>query len=260
MDQDIILVKPTEPISTIWLNRSSELNLLNADMLRSLQNTFERLRSVDGLRAVILSSMSDETFSAGVDVRSIFDLGPGAIAEFVESGQRLMRCIESFPVPVLASIQGLALGSGLELALACDLIFVSDKARLGLTDVNFGLLPPFGGLERLRNRCGNGTAARLLYSAEIVSAQEAQQIGLVDRLFPSEDLPVEIRKTADEIAARAPLAIQAIKRGLRGSAGWNLHAGLRQGVEEYLNLYCSLDREEGMNAFLQNRTPQFKGK
>ena len=186
------------------------------------------------------------------------DLGPRAIADYVELGQRAMRALELLDLPVIAAVNGFALGGGLELALACDIICASNRAKLGQPEVNLGIIPGFGGTARLAARCGIGAARRLVYSGELVRAEEAQVMGLVDKIFEPEKLLDETRAFAALIAGKAPLAVRGAKRVLRQAQENALHVGLRLEVEEFLRLFASADREEGMQAFLQKREPKFR--
>jgi enoyl-CoA hydratase len=168
--------------------------------------------------------------------------------------------IETFPAPVIAAVNGFALGGGLELALSCDLIIAADTAKLGQPEVNLGIIPGFGGTQRLIHRCGVGTARRLCYTGELLSAEEGCLVGIVDKVVPAASLIEEARNWAKLIASKAPLAVKGAKKVIRVSQETDLLSGLRLEVEEFLSLFGSADREEGMTAFLEKRPPKFTGR
>jgi enoyl-CoA hydratase len=186
-------------------------------------------------------------------------LGPRAIADYVELGQRTMRQIETFELPVIAAVNGFALGGGLELALSCDLIFASDTAKVGQPEVNLGVIPGFGGTQRLIARCGVGTAKRLCYTGDIINSDEALRLGIVDKVFTKDTLLEEVFKICSTISTKAPLAVQAAKRVINQSVEQQMLSGLRREVDEFLTVFNSKDRSEGMQAFLQKRPAKFNG-
>jgi len=249
-----------EGIYTLTINRPESLNALNADVLQSLILAFQRVSADEGARVVVITGSGPKAFVAGADIHSMADLGGRAIADYLELGQRAMRSIECCHVPVIAAVNGFALGGGLELALSCDLILCAAGARLGQPEVNLGIIPGFGGTQRLIQRCGIGFAKRLCYTGELISADEAKIAGLVDKVVADDALAAESRALATVMASKAPLAVQGAKRVIRSSQEGVLLAGLRTEVEEFLRLFSTRDREEGMAAFLQKRKPTFTGK
>ena len=250
----------TGPIGRVIINRPEALNALNQDVLQSLALTLEKIEKDLSIRVVTITGAAEKAFAAGADVRSMYDLGPRPIADYLELGQRVMRRIETLRVPVIAMVNGYALGGGLELALACDMIIASKNALLGQPEVNLGIIPGFGGTQRLIQRCGVGTARRLCYSGELVGADEGYQIGLVDKVFEADQLAHQVTLFAETIANKAPLAVEKAKKVIRLSQESSLLAGLRQEVEGFLDLFDTRDREEGMGAFLEKRNPEFKRK
>jgi enoyl-CoA hydratase len=258
-DETVKLIKEDE-VSEIFINRPNNLNALNPDVLQSLILILEKLEKNAKTKVLIITGSGDKAFVAGADIHSMSQLGPRAIADYVELGQRAMRKIETAPFPVIASVNGFALGGGLELALACDLIIASESAKLGQPEVNLGILPGFGGTQRLAARCGLGTTRRLVYSGEMIDAEEALRLGLVDYLAAPGELWEKTKKIAGVIAAKAPLAVKHSKEVIRKSQDASLLSGLRLEVEAFLQLFSTVDREEGMNAFLQKRPAKFIGK
>ena len=197
---------------------------------------------------------------AGADVPGMAQLGPRAIADYAELGQRAFRVIETARVPVIAAIKGFALGGGLELALACDMIVASSSAKVGQPEVNLGIIPGFGGTQRLIERCGIGTAKRLVLTGEIITAEEALRLCVVDKVVEPAELLTAARAWGELIASKAPMAVSAGKRVIRQAQEQALLAGLQREVESFLQLFGSADREEGMSAFMQKRPAVFKGK
>ena len=258
-EQTVKLIKE-DVVSEVLINRIESLNALNPDVLQSLILLIEKLKQKAQTRALIISGAGEKAFVAGADIRSMSSLGPRAIADYVELGQRAMRAIETAPFPVIAAVNGFALGGGLELALACDLIFASENAKLGQPEVNLGIIPGFGGTQRLIARCGIGAARRLIYSGELIDANEALRIGLADKVAKPDELMSLARSIADNISSKAPLAVQKAKSVIRLSQEENMLAGLRLEVEGFLEIFSTRDREEGMNAFLEKRKADFKGK
>ena len=246
-------------ISEIIINRPKDLNALNPDVLQSLLIIFDKLEKRGDVRAVIITGAGEKAFVAGADIKSMIDLGPRPIADYVELGQRVMRRIESFGAPVIAAVNGYALGGGFELALACDLIVAAAGAKLGLPEVKLGIAPGFGGTQRLALRTGIGVARRLIFTGDFISSEEALSLMVVDKVVPPETLLEEARSLARVISERAPLAVRKAKELIRKGSELALLSGMQLEVEGFLELFKSADREEGMKAFLQNRPPVYKG-
>lgn len=260
MEEESVKLVTEGVVAEILINRPKTLNALNADVLNSLFLLIQKLDANQQVRVITITGAGEKAFVAGADIHSMAQLGPRAIADYVELGQRTMRAIETARVPVIACVNGFALGGGMELALACDLIVAAKTARFGQPEVNLGIIPGFGGTQRLIHRCGLGTARRLVYTGELIGAEEAARLGVVDVLAEPADLAETTRATAQLIASKGPLAVQAAKKVLRQSQDTVLSAGLRLEVDAFLQLFASADREEGMQAFIQKRQPQFSGR
>lgn len=260
MDEESVKLNSIGDFAHISINRPQHLNALTPDVLQSIILMLDRLHKDPAIKALVVSGEGEKAFVAGADVPTMARLGPRPLAEFVELGQRAMRAIECARFPVIAAVGGYALGGGLELALACDLIVAGEAAKLGQPEVNLGIMPGFGGTIRLVQRCGIGVARRLVYTGEIISAAEALQCGLVDRVVKQDELLSSAKAIAANIADKAPLAVQRAKRVIRQASEQHLFAGLRLEVEGFVDLFDTADREEGMNAFLQKRQAKFIGK
>lgn len=259
-EENTLLVEQDGAVATITINRPESLNALNPDVLQGLILGFGKIASNKSIYSVIITGKGPKAFVAGADIRSMSQLGPRPLADYVELGQRAMRVIETFPVPVIAAVNGFALGGGLELALACDLIVCAESAKLGQPEVNLGIIPGFGGTQRLIQRCGIGAARRLCYTGDLIGADEARTIGLADKVVPDVQLMEEVSKMATTIASKAPLAVQGAKRVINRAHESLLLSGLRLEVEEFARLFDTVDREEGMAAFLEKRAAKFSGR
>jgi enoyl-CoA hydratase len=260
MEENTVLVERDGAIVTVTINRPESLNALNPDVLQGLVIEFGKIASDPSIRSVIITGRGPKAFVAGADIRSMHGLGVRPIADYVELGQRAMRLIEMCEVPVIAAVNGFALGGGLELALACDIIVCCESAKLGQPEVSLGIIPGFGGTQRLLQRCGIGSARRLCYTGDLVGAEEARIIGLADKVVPDAQLIEEVKKMATTIASKAPLAVKGAKKVINEAHQSLLLSGLRLEVEEFLKLFGTADREEGMTAFLQKRPATFTGR
>lgn len=247
-------------VAQILINRPKSLNALNPDVLQSLIMAFEKLARNKDVRVVTLWGAGDKAFVAGADIQAMASLGNRAMADYIALGLRTMRAIETCSVPVIAAVGGYALGGGLELALACDIIVAAPRAKFGLPEVSLGIIPGFGGTQRLIERCGIGAARRLSLVGDIVSAEYATSINLVDVLAEEGQLTETVQKLTDEIQKRGPLAVSAAKRVIRSHAEQQLLSGISRETEAFLDLFTSVDREEGMAAFLEKREAKFIGK
>ena len=248
------------PLAVITLSRPQALNALNAKMLRELKEAVKTVGQDHTVRAVILTG-EGTAFVAGADVKAMQALAnrPDAIREFTVFGQQMLKDIEALPQPVIAALNGFALGGGLELALACDIRLASADARLGFPEVGLGILPGLGGTQRAARLVGRGPAAELIFTAEPISADEAARIGLVNRVVPPAQLMAEARKLAERIASRAPVAVAKAKAALHASQQLPLDQGLAFEVDRVMEAFATPDRVEGMQAFVEKRRPVFTG-
>jgi enoyl-CoA hydratase len=247
-------------IATITIAREKALNALNGQTLNEIAWA---LREADGdarIRAVILTGAGDKAFVAGADIAAMADLTPVEARSFAAAGRTVGDVLEAMGKPVIAAVNGFALGGGTELALACDFVYASEKAKFGQPEVNLGVIPGFGGTQRLARRIGQGRAMELILTGDIINAEEAYRLGLVNRIIPSADLLAETRKTADKIAQKGPLAIAYARRAVRKSAELSLSAGNDYEAELFALLFATQDQKEGMNAFLAKRPAKFEGK
>ncbi len=249
------------PIATITMSRPEAMNALNRKVLRELKDALAQVRANGAVRAVILTGEGN-AFVSGADIREMQALAgrPAAIRAFTQFGQGVLRDIETLPQPVIAAINGFALGGGLELALACDLRIAASEARLGFPEVGLGILPGLGGTQRTTRLAGRGVAAELILTGDVIGAEEAARRGLVNRVVAPEDLMEAARELAERIASRGPVAVAMAKAAILAAEELPLTKGLAFELERTCEVMRTPDRVEGMQAFLEKRKPVFSGK
>lgn len=247
-----------EPIATVEMQRPDKLNALNAEVLDELGRALDQLRGRDDLRVLLLRG-EGRAFIAGADIEAMIEMSPEEGEAFAEKGHETLRALENVPVPVIAAVDGFALGGGLEVALACDLIYASGRAQFGLPEVSLGIIPGFGGTQRLARFVGWQHARELVYTARRISADEAERIGLACQCFEVDNFDERVREIADLIASRGPLAVQGAKEVMRAGEDAPLEEGLKAERETFRELFDTDDRTEGMEAFVDRRDPEFRG-
>lgn len=249
-------------IATITLNRPDKLNALNAELLGELDALLQTLSDATGADAIscaILTGAGDKAFAAGADIAAMVGMSTEQARAFSALGHRVCTRIERAPFPVIGAVQGFALGGGCELALACDFLYASEKAKFGQPEVNLGVIPGFGGTQRLSRRVGIGRARELCYTGDIVDATEAYRIGLVNAVLPHADLTTRARNVAAKIAAKGRLAIAQCKRVLYTGSDVPLEVANALETQAFAMLFGTRDREEGMKAFIEKRKADFTG-
>jgi enoyl-CoA hydratase/3-hydroxyacyl-CoA dehydrogenase len=246
-------------VATILMNRPEAMNALNEKVLGELKQVIAQLRDDPAARVVIITG-EGAAFVAGADIRAMLSKDHAAIAEFIRFGQGVLDDVEALPKPVIAAINGYALGGGLELALACDVRLASTESRMGFPEVGLGIFPGFGGTQRAPRLIGKGQASELVFTGDQIGAEEAVRIGLVNRAVPPQQLMVEARKLAERIARQGPLAVQRAKGAVNQTVQTGQEAGLKYERDVVTSTFGTEDQKEGMTAFLERRKPQFKGK
>lgn len=255
-----LLVSIEPPLARVVINRPERLNALNLATLAELDQAFEHLRGAAGVRAVLLTGAGPKAFAAGADVSEIASLDAVAALEFSQRGNALFRRIERFPRPVIAAINGFALGGGLELAMAATLRLASENAWLGQPEVKLGLIPGYGGTQRLARLIGPGPALQLIIAGDPVTAAEALRLGLVNQVVPAAELMAAAEALARNIAAHAPLAIEFCLQAVRAGMEMSLDQGLALEASLFALSCATQDMKEGTRAFLEKRAPQFEGR
>jgi enoyl-CoA hydratase/carnithine racemase len=241
-------------IAFITVNRPAVRNALNTATMQELWSVFESIKKDDTIRVAILTGSGDKAFVAGADINELSTLAPVAAKDFSLAGQAIFDSIEQLGKPVIAAVNGYALGGGCELAMACTFRIASDNATFGQPEVKLGIIPGYGGTQRLARLAGYGQAAQLLVTGEAINAAEALRIGLVNQVVPQPELLPAAEAIAKKVMANAPLAVKFCLDALATHGGMDLEATL-------FGLCCATeDMREGMNAFLEKRAPKFRGK
>jgi len=246
-------------IGILTINRPNVLNALNWDTLGELREFLEDVLPKEELKALIFTGAGDKAFVAGADIAQMNEMKEREFRDYVDYAHRVYELIENEPCPSIAAINGYALGGGCELALACDIRIASEKARLGFPEVKLGIFPGWGGTQRITRILGLGKTKELVFTGEMINAEEALRIGLVERVVPHEEIMNEAKKLAGEIAKRGPLAVRLSKTAINAGSEMDLQKALL--LEKTLVSLCfnSQDRIEGMRAFLEKREPSFTG-
>jgi enoyl-CoA hydratase len=243
----------------LTLHRPDVLNALNAELKEETAKALKELNRDPNILVIIMTGSGEKAFSAGADLNELKKLTAVEGLERSLSGQKLSLQMESLDKPIIAAINGYALGGGCELALACDIRIASEKAKLGQPEVNLGIIPGFGGTQRLPRVVGKGKAMELILTGDIIDAQEALKIGLVEKVVPPEKLMETAKEMAQKIASKGPIAIRLSKKAIHEGLQMDLDRGLAL-ESSYFGAVCSTqDKLEGISAFLEKRKPQFKG-
>jgi len=258
MTLETLLYTVEDGIAVITVNRPDTLNALNAQVIQELGQAFYQARADDAVQGIVLTGAGDKSFVAGADIQQFPDLDALSGHRFALRGQAVFNRIEEMPKPVVAAVNGYALGGGCELALACHLRVASENASFGQPEVGLGLLPGYGATQRLPRLVGRGLAIELILTGDRISAGRAYEIGLVNRVVPLGDLLDTAKTIIATIAAKAPLAVGMALEALRTS-DLPLHEGLRYEASLFGQACATADFKEGVAAFLERRKPTFKG-
>ncbi len=255
MNYENLLVERENYITTITINRPQALNALNASTISELSNVLDELRNDGACRVILLTGSGEKSFVAGADIKEFSDFGAKQAENLARNGQEsLFNKVENMNKPVIAAVNGFALGGGLELAMACHIRYASDNAKLGLPEVTLGLIPGYGGTQRLPKLVGKGWANELIFTAKMIPAEKAKEIGLVNEVFPQEMLLEKCRELAAIIAKNSPMGIaKAIEAVNMCDSG----KGFEKEIQSFGELFEMDDKKEGVAAFLEKRKPVF---
>jgi enoyl-CoA hydratase len=259
MNFEAITYEVNEGIATIAVNRPDVLNALNRRVLAEMLVAIGQVSADDDVKCVILTGVG-KAFVAGADIAEMSNYTNREALAFGDLGHSVLIGLETLDKPVIAAVNGFALGGGTELALGCDFIYASTKAKFGQPEVNLGIIPGFGGTQRLARSIGLNKARELIYTGDIISAEEARRIGLVAALFEPEELMDKVIEKAKILMSKGPLAIATAKRVMNKGADLSLDAALEFEKQAFSALFGSEDRAEGMKAFIEKRKPNFKTK
>ncbi len=260
MSEELVLLEKEPPLAIITINRPKALNALNSKVLMALSETLDKVNDDEEVRVVIVTGSGEKAFVAGADIAEMSEMTPLEGSNFSRLGQLVFKKVEELKKPVIAAVNGFALGGGSELALACDFIYASENAKFGLPEVTLGIMPGFGGTQRLPRLIGKGRAKELIFTGKMISASEAYEIGMLNKVLPQEQLMDAVKEVARQIAKNGPIAV-SIAKGLV-DVGYDipLDDGCLMESKSFGVCASTEDKREGMKAFLEKRKPVFKGR
>jgi enoyl-CoA hydratase len=258
MNYETLLVDVQDAIATVTLNRPEVLNALNAQMFHDLEDVFTTLSDDENVRVILLTGVGERAFAAGADIRGLVETDADSGRAVSDRGQEVCRQIELCRKPVIACVNGVALGGGCELAMACTLRIASETAKMGLPEVKLGLVPGYGGTQRLVRLVGRGAALRMMLTAAVVGGEEALRLGLVQEVAPAAELMTRARAMAATIASMSPLGIEGVLEAVEH--GGSIEEGLLSEAYIFGRLCGTADKHEGLTAFLEKRKPQWQGR
>jgi enoyl-CoA hydratase len=254
-----LLLETEGGVATLTVNRPQSLNALNSALLGELECAFYQLRTDAEVKTIVITGSGEKAFVAGADIKEMATLTPPQAHAFALKGQQVLLALEGMKKPVLAAVNGYALGGGLELALACDFIYASESAKLGFPEVTLGIMPGFGGTQNLARLIGPGRAKELVFSGKMIPAQQAVAWGVVNQVFPAADLLPKAQEMAAAIAQTAPLGVGYAKDAIVNGLNMSKEDGFRYEASLFGVLFGTQDQREGMAAFVEKRAAKFTG-
>jgi len=255
-----ITVVVENAIGTLTINRPKALNALNTETLKEIQLGIQEIKETAGIRVLIITGAGEKAFVAGADIQEMSEMNSIEALGFSKLGHFTLKMIQDLDRPVVAAVNGFALGGGTEIALACDFIYASENARFGLPETTLGVFPGFGGTQRLPRLIGKGKSKELIYTGKMITAQEAFQMGIVNRVIAPASLMEETKKVAAQIAGNGPVGVKLAKMVVDG--GFNMDLVEACSLESYAFglSFSTHDQKEGMKAFLEKRKPNYQGR
>lgn len=260
MAYENILFTVEDGIATITFNRPKALNALNGALLFELSQALGEVAANEEIRVLILTGAGEKSFVAGADITELATFGPLQAKMFAQQGQAIISTLQSLSIPVIAAVNGFALGGGSEMALACDFIYASENANFGLPEISLGIIPGFGGTQRLPRLIGPNLAKEMIFTGKMIPAAEAREIGMVNKVLPPASLMEETLKTARVIAAKGKVSLRAAKQSVNRGLNTDLATGLDIECDAFALCMASEDAKEGTSAFLEKRKAAFKGR
>jgi enoyl-CoA hydratase len=260
MAYDNILFQVDQGIATITFNRPKALNALNQALLEELSRGLDAIAADEDIRVLILTGAGEKAFVAGADITELATFTVLQAKVFSRAGHAILAKLQELPIAVIAAVNGFALGGGSEIALACDFIYAAENAKFGLPEITLGLIPGFGGTQRLPRLIGPSRAKELIFTGKMISAAEAAQIGLVNKVFPPAALMDEALKTARDIAAKGRVSLREAKQAVDRGLNTDLSTGCSIEIDAFALTLASADAREGTGAFLEKRKAAFTGK
>jgi enoyl-CoA hydratase len=259
MAYENIIFETAEGIATITFNRPKALNALNGDLLDELAAALDIIVADEDIRVLILTGAGEKSFVAGADITELATFNTLQGKMFARKGQLIISRLQELAIPVIAAVNGFALGGGSEMSLACDFIYASENAMFGLPEITLGIIPGFGGTQRLPRLIGSNRAKEMIFTGTMIPAVEAEKIGMVNRVLPQASLMEETLKTARAIAARGKVSLRAAKQAINSGLNVDLATGCHIEADAFAICMASEDGKEGTRAFIEKRKPQFKG-
>ena len=255
-----LLIAEEEGVAVVTINRPKALNALNSEVLDDLAKAFDELAAKDAVKAIILTGSGEKSFVAGADITQMKDMNVVEGKLFAEKGQGTFLKVEQCPKPVIAAVNGFALGGGCELSMACDIRIAAENAKFGQPEVSLGIVPGFGGTQRLPRLVGRGMAKLLIYTGDMIDAQEALRIGLVQKVVAPENLLVEAKNIVKRILKKSAVAVNFAKDAINRGMEMDIPNALQYEAYIFGTCFASEDQKEGMTAFVEKRKPAFSGR
>lgn len=259
MSYENIIFETQDKIAKITFNRPKALNALNADLLDEFSNAIDKIAGDEDIRVLVLTGAGEKSFVAGADITELAAFNALQAKVFAQKGQNIISKLQSLSIPVIAAVNGFALGGGSEMALACDFIYASENAMFGLPEITLGIIPGFGGTQRLPRLIGANMAKEMIFTGKMLPAAEAREIGIVNKVVALENLMADVMKTAKSIAAKGKVSLRAAKQAVNRGLNVDLATGLDIECDAFSICMASEDSKEGTSAFLEKRKPEFKG-
>jgi enoyl-CoA hydratase len=260
MDFKLIIYEKSEGIATITLNRPEALNAFSKEVVEEIHQALEDIRRDENVRVVVLTGAGEKAFSAGADIKAMIGINPLKARELSLMGEKLCASFENLEKPVIAALNGYALGGGMEVAMSCDIRIAAENVRMGQTEINIGLIPGWGGTQRLTRLVGRGKAKELVFTGRMIDARTAEQLGIVNMVVAADKFRETVRQFALELAAKAPVALKVAKALIEKGADISLDSALALEREGFGVVASTEDLQEGVKAFTEKRKPTFKGK
>jgi enoyl-CoA hydratase len=263
MDFQDVIVEKLDNVGRITINRPDQLNAISRRTLEEMEHALKEFRNDQTIRVIILTGAGEKAFCAGADLKGgIFTPETDSVrgARLARMGQEFTEMIEKYEKPVIAAVNGLALGGGCEIALACDMIVASENAQFGQPEINIGLIPGWGGTQRLPRLIGRNRAKELIFTGDRLTAKQAEQIGMVSRVVPPNRLQETALELARKMTSKSPVMLKLAKQAINRGIEMDLNSGLAEEVRAFRVCFTTQDFKEGLTAFLEKRQPKFEGK
>lgn len=259
MEFNTLTYSQDNAIGVLTINRPKAMNALNSEVLKELKTLLSELKNDKGLKCLIVTGAGDKAFIAGADIKEMEERPDDEGQKMAEDGQSIFKLFEELHCVAIAAVNGFALGGGLELALSCDFIVASTNAKLGLPEVSLGLIPGYGGTQRLSRNVGKGVARRMVFTGDMFTAEQCMNWGLVTEVVAQEELLATAKKLARSIVSRSPVAIRLAKRSINEGYDQTLYEGLNLEAKLFGQAFASADKKAGVKAFVEKQKPEFPG-